>query len=377
MNSRNSKFDDIRPYYDEEIPAAMQRIARSELLPLITPYVYPGRDVDEVRSMLLHFRGIEEFQFEVMRNVNEQVIERTISHFSYDGIDLLSRDRRYLFISNHRDIMLDACLLEYILYKNGHHTSEITFGSNLMSTPLIVDIGKSNKMFRVERSGSMKDFYKNSMHLSEYIRYAITEKEQSVWIAQRNGRTKDGNDATDQGIIKMFGMSKPDDKIEALAELHIVPISISYEWEPCDVLKALELYESQKVKYVKKPGEDMNSILTGLTQDKGAVHIQFCPEVTDSDLQQFSELTKSEYNRKVAELIDHRICHNYRLTPNNYIAHDMLYGNLHYRSHYTKEQRAAFAEHLKALHKYEVDDLCALRDIFLGIYSNPVNNAKK
>lgn len=141
--------------------------------------------------------------------------------------------------------MLDASVLQNVLHAHGFQTSEITFGANLMSSSLVIDIGKSNKMFKVERGGNMKDFYKSSVHLSEYIRHAITEKGESVWIAQRNGRTKDGNDATDQGIIKMFGISKREDKIKALSELNIVPLSISYEWETCDYMKALELYQSR------------------------------------------------------------------------------------------------------------------------------------
>ena len=147
-------------------------------------------------------------------------------------------------MSNHRDIMLDASLLQNVLLAHGHDTSEITFGANLMQGELMIDLGKSNKMFRVERGGNMKDFYLSSMHLSNYIRNAVTRLHHSVWIAQRNGRTKDGNDTTDQGIIKMFCMSHPQDKIEALEQLHIVPVTVSYEWEPCDVLKAIELYMS-------------------------------------------------------------------------------------------------------------------------------------
>jgi 1-acyl-sn-glycerol-3-phosphate acyltransferase len=375
MMNRNPKFDDIRPYYDEEIPAAMKRIAENEYFPILASYVYPGRDLEDVRKILCNFDTIEEFQFEVMRCVNEQIIKNSMSDFTTDGIENLNTNKCYLFVSNHRDIMLDACLLQYVLYKNGHHTSEITFGSNLMSSPFIIDIGKSNKMFRVERSGSMKDFYNTSLHISDYIRYVINDKKQSVWIAQRNGRTKDGNDTTDQGIVKMFGMSMPSDKIKALSELNIVPVSISYEWESCDVLKALELYESRSVKYVKKPGEDLNSILTGITQPKGHVHLQLCPIITENELTQYSELTKSEFNRKVAELIDKRIHKNYRLFPNNYIAHDMLYGNSLYKDHYNENDFNQFNKHIIELSKYEVDDIGALRDIFLGIYANPVNNS--
>ena len=336
----NNNFDDIRPYYDSEIPAAMQNIVNSNFFGLLCTYVYPGRNPEEVKEMMLSFRTIRDFQLEVMRCVNEQVIRRSITEFTYSGVEQLDPDKKYLFVSNHRDIMLDACLLQYILYKNGHETSEITFGANLMSSPLVIDIGKANKMFRVERGGTMRDFYLSSVHLSDYIRYVLTEKGQSLWIAQRNGRTKDGLDRTDQGIIKMFCMSYPQDKIQALSQLHIVPVSVSYEWESCDILKALELYQSRQAPYVKKPGEDLNSILTGIAQPKG--------------------------------LLDRRIRTAYQLTPNNYIAHDLRYGQHRYQGRYTPEQRQAFIHRMEKLNRFDVPEPDVLRDIFLGIYANPL-----
>lgn len=266
---RDPKFDDIRPYYEEEIPAAMQRIANSSSFPLLASYVCPGEPIEQVRQRIASYTNVHDFQTETMRMVNERVIAESISEFSCDGIEHLSPEESYLYVSNHRDIMLDSSLMQYYLVTQGFDTTEITFGANLMVSQLVIDIGKSNKMFKVERpGGNIKDFYRSSLHLSEYIRHVIKEKHQSVWIAQRNGRTKDGMDATDQGIVKMFCMSEPKDKIKALGDLHIVPVSISYEWESCDILKALELYQSQFAKYTKKPGEDLNSILTGILSSR-------------------------------------------------------------------------------------------------------------
>lgn len=377
-----SKFDDIRPFYDFEIPAAMQRIADNPHFPLLAQYVYPGQDIEKVRTLMRQFTNVYDFQHEVMRCVNEQVITRSTTSFTYDGIDALDPEKRYLFVSNHRDIMLDACLLQYALWQCGHETTEITFGANLMSTELVIDIGKSNKMFRVERGGTPREFYRSSLHLSEYIRYCITEKHQSVWIAQRNGRTKDGIDQTDQGIIKMFGMSRPKEPVEALAELNIVPVSISYEWESCDLLKARELYLSRDTKYVKQPGEDLNSILTGVMQPKGAVHISCCPVITAADLQSlldqpdsFSSQSDSEYNRAVAHLLDQRIISAYRLSPNNYIAYDLLNCTSTYADHYTPAQRDAFlahTEHIRDMHIDDLNTLNAIRNILWSIYANPV-----
>jgi len=376
MIEKNAKFDDIRPYYEEEIPAAMQRITDSDVFPLLASYVYPSETLEATRERIRSFKTVREFQHDTMRRVNEQIIARSISEFTVSGLERLSPDKHYLFVSNHRDIMLDASLLQYYFVLNGFDTTEITFGANLMMHPVVIDVGKSNKMFKVARpGGDIKEFYQSSMHLSEYIRYTIKEKGQSVWIAQRNGRTKNGIDQTDQGIIKMFCMSESKDKIKALAELNIVPIAISYEWESCDILKALELYESQYTKYTKKPGEDLNSILTGILQPKGRVHIALCQPIRLAELSAFEEQTNNEYHKSVARLIDSRINTAYRLFPNNYIAHDILYGNTRYQSMYTDEEYNLFIHHLKELDRYEdTCDIERLRDIFVGIYANPVDN---
>lgn len=373
---KNPKFDDIRPYYEEEIPDAMQRIADSDAFPLLASFVYPSNPIEDVRNRIRSFKTVREFQHDTMRRVNEQIIARSISEFSVSGLERLSPDKHYLFVSNHRDIMLDASLLQYYFVINGFDTTEITFGANLMMHPVVIDVGKSNKMFKVARpGGDIKEFYRSSMHLSEYIRYTIKEKGQSVWIAQRNGRTKNGIDQTDQGIIKMFCMSDSKDKIRALVDLNIVPISISYEWESCDILKALELYESQYTKYTKKPGEDLNSILTGILQPKGHVHIAICQPIRMAELSAFERQTNNEYHKSVARLIDSRINTAYRLFPNNYIAHDILYGNTRYQSMYTEEEYNLFCRHLQELDRYEdTCDIERLREIFIGIYANPVDN---
>ncbi len=367
-----SRFEKIRPYYDEEIPAAMGRIADSDLFPLIASYVFPDRNIEDVREQIRHTATIGQFQHEIMSAVNEQVIKRSMTQFTYSGIERLDPCARYLFVSNHRDIMLDSSLLQYILHINGHQTSEITFGANLMCHPLVIDIGKANKMFRVERGGNMKDFYQYSLLNSEYIRHTITRKNQSVWIAQRNGRTKDGIDHTEPGLIRMFVSSLPGDKLKALAELNIVPVSISYEWETCDILKSLELYESRFTKYVKKPGEDLNSIITGIIADKGHVHIEICEPVGLSELRQFESLTKQEYVKAVAALIDSRINSSFYLHPNNYIAFDIRYGTSRYSDRYTSAEKQAFESRLRELGGYEGSDPDVLTDIFLGIYANPI-----
>lgn len=372
-----SEFDDIRPYYDAEISSAMSRIARSDVFPVLASWIFPGRDLEDVRRMVLSFKTIKEFQFGVMIPVNRQIIERSITELTFRGFEKLNPDMQYLFVSNHRDIMLDASLLQYLFAQRERDTTEITFGANLMTKGLITDIGKSNKMFRVERGGKLKDFYMSSRHLSDYIRYTLTDKKQSVWIAQRNGRTKDGDDHTDQGIIKMFCMSCPEDKIKALSDLHIVPVSISYEWESCDVMKAIELYESRLEKYIKKPGEDLTSILTGIIQNKGRVNFTLGDEITEDDLIQYDSCTNNDYHRLVAQLLDERINGGYKLYPNNYVAHDIRHGQTRFAAYYTPSDKMKFMKYMECLNDYDVDDIDILKDLFLGIYANPVSNKIK
>lgn len=369
-------FDDIRPYTDAEIPAAMRRIAAHPQFPTLSSFVFPGRDVGEVRQMVASISTIDDFQRRVMYPANRQIIEFSTTSVTFGGLEHVDPSKCYLYVSNHRDIMLDASLLQNILVDHGIATSEITFGENLMRGELVIDIGKANKMFKVERpGGSIMEFYKSSMHLSDYIRNTLLERRQSVWIAQRNGRTKDGVDRTDQGIIKMFAMSRNDNPVQSIAELNILPVAVSYEWESCDVLKTLELYARRQGPYRKAPGEDLNSILTGILLPKGHVHFELCPPIGLAELQALAQTSASGYHRQVANLIDQRICSAYHLMPTNYVAHDLLTGTSAYASHYSAEQREAFLRHMEQLDSFEgKSDVAALRQIFLGIYASPVDS---
>lgn len=375
----SSNFDDIRPYRDDEIASAMQRIAENDLFPVLASYVFPDISLEEAKSFIKSIDTISDFQKKVMYYANLKIIEKSISEFSYAGIENIDKSVRYVYLSNHRDIMLDASLLQNVLVDNGFETAEITFGANLMKGELVIDIGKSNKMFKVERpGGSMREFYNASKHLSEYIRYTIVDKRQSVWIAQRNGRTKDGLDHTDQGIINMFRMSGDADKVKSLSELHLLPVAVSYEWEPCDILKALELYARSQGPYTKKEGEDLNSILTGIVQPKGRVHFQVCQPISETELQPYAHLLSNEYNKHVAEIIDKRIHSAYRLWPNNYIAHDILLNSTEYSSHYTAEQKRVFESYMAQIENHaDRNSVEEVKKIFLGIYANPVISAKR
>ena len=373
----NPSFEDLRPYNQEEITPAMQRIAASEYFPMMSQFIFPEKDVEEVRNTVRQIKTAEEFQDKIMYKLHKVIIKQSISSFAFEGLDYLEQDKNYLYISNHRDIMLDSSLFLSILFTNVFRTPEISFGENLMSSQLIIDIGKSNKMFKVVRGGNMRDFYRKSLQLSEYIRHTIQEKKESVWIAQRSGRTKDGNDMTDQGIIKMFCMSDSTDLIRSANELNMVPVVLSYQIESCDILKTRELYLSRnKTKYIKQKNEDVCSILTGITQQKGHIHLSICEPIRRSELEAIEYNHPNDYYKSLAALIDRRIHKNYKLHNNNYIAHDIRSGKDTYAAYYTPEDKAAFIERTEEmLHQVE-GEKDILMAIFLGIYANPVENKK-
>lgn len=370
-------FDDIRPYRDAEIKPAMCRIAEHKAFPTLASFVFPESSQEEVGALLRSIDGTCDFQKKVMYQVNRRIIQDSITEFTYGGVTDIERNRNYVYLSNHRDIMLDASLLQNVLVDNGLDTTEITFGANLMQDELVVDIGKANKMFRVERpGGNIRAFYRASKHLSDYIHHEVVERGQSVWIAQCNGRTKDGVDRTDQGVINMFRLGGPEDKVKSIAELNLLPVAVSYEWEPCDILKTFELYARRRGPYVKKEGEDLVSILTGIRQPKGRVHFQICPPITEAELVAYAAIPSGDFNKQVARLVDRRICTRYRLWANNFIAHDLLTETSAYSEHYSREQKDAFLARLTHLEEgASACDLNELRTIFLGIYAHPVDSA--
>lgn len=231
-------------------------------------------------------------------------------------------------------------------------------------------------MFRLVRGGNRRDFYKNSMEVSAYMRYAITQKHESVWIAQRNGRTKDGNDITDPGVLKMFSLSSEKSFSENLDELNICPVSVSYEYEPCDFLKTRELCISTTTeKYQKSPLEDMLSIKQGVMQNKGRIHLSVCKPVSSADLKECDSHNKNEKFSALAEIIDNRIINGYKTHNTNHIAYDILKNTSKFSAEYTDEEKNSFEKYMKAgLLEYSKDFNGMSEEFFLKIYANPVIN---
>lgn len=373
MNT-NENIDDLRPYADAEIPAAMKRMAADPTLTDMVKFAFPNVEVGEIREKLLEVKNADEFQKVFVQPMLENIVHKSSTNFTVAGAENISPSEGHLFVSDHRDIVLDGALLQLVLVYAGLPTCEITFGSNLISSPFVEDFGRSNKMYKIIRGGAGRDLVRNSRILSEHIHDVVGDG-RSIWISQRDGRTKDGNDKTDQGLIKMLTLCGGDDPIEALIKLHIVPFAISYEYESCDAMKAREIYMKRRGSYTKAPGEDMRSIINGVKQEKGAIHIQICPAIEAEEIRAFAGKEGNDMLRGVASLIDKRIYEAYKLFPTNYIAYDVKNGvNAYENEKYTADQRAAFTAYLKG----RVNDIEGkadeLYDIMLDIYANPVMN---
>ncbi len=378
ITTPDKRFEDIRPYNDSEIPAAMQRLAANPLLDQVSAWLFPDRSTEEFRNMLRSVRTNSQLQERVMYPVFKSVIEKTTSGLTFHGNPERDPDKGALYISNHRDIVLDATLQQLIIYENNITPAEISFGSNLMEYPLLLDLGKSNKMFKVFRkSDNMRQLVKNSRHLSDYMRDRIS-RGISLWIAQHDGRSKDGNDITDPGLLKMLTLSGGNDTIQSLSFMNIIPVAISYEIEPCDILKVTESWKKKnRGFYIKSPGEDLVSIVTGITQYKGRVHITICPPITEEELTPYSRLSPSLLLKKAASLIDKRIYNGYRLFGTNYAAYDLLNGKSLYKEYYTPDDLKILAQREMLLKERNESVLDSMTRMLRSIYANPVKNKIK
>lgn len=377
------QFEDIRSFTTEEIPAAMRLLYEDETAAKIIRLVFGEECSDEAREMLPTIKTSDELQQKIMSQCKRWIVSNSMKAIETQGFETIQNGKSYLFTGNHRDITLDAFMLQISMVENGLNSCNIAFGSNLILNKTIEIFSKANKMFKVERSQNIRELAKNSQHLSDYIRYLIKER-QSVWIAQRNGRTKDGNDKTDHGIITMFSMSGDrNDLITNLSELNITPVATSYEFEPCAMMKARERYITERDgKYEKQPMEDMDSMISGIWKKKGVMNIAICQSITRDDLNEYEDADKRIVIQAVADLIDKRIYENYRLYPNNFIAYDWLSGTSTFRSHYTEEDKNIFKAYCDKIFSKLYEELGSeaeqrFTEILLGIYANPVENKIK
>jgi len=376
----SEKFESMRPYNDAEVSEALGRVTAQPEFREIIKYLYPEDDTDEVVERFRNMKTVYDFQINFSGHAVRQIAKYTSDGMSCSGIENIDPSQSYLFIANHRDIVLDSAIMQVMLVDNGHRTSQITFGSNLMSSEMIVDIGKLNKMFTFYRGGSKLQVYKNALLHSAYIHHVLTEKKESLWIAQRDGRTKDGDDRTEPAILKMFVAGRKD-VARALEELNIVPVSISYEYEPCDVEKVTEKYVSLKEVYSKKPGEDLQSVLAGIKGYKGRIHMAFGKPLNQTlkELEEnIEDITPSELIDMLVDEIDYQLHKDYALWEGNYVAWDMMKNKTDYLGKkYEPADKDRFLAYISKRLEHATESKDTLEKLLVRMYAMPVVNYRK
>lgn len=372
----DSEFDSIRPYCGSEVEAARDRLCQSQ--EFLTLFSHLTRmDKDSIIHALKGIRTRNEFQQYFFGPAILSLIGSTTDGVTLEGMELVRPDLSYLFMSNHRDIILDSAILNVLLRQHGNKYTRAAIGSNLLINEWVTDLVKLNSCFVIERDVTVREMLSSSAIRSKYIREVIEENEDSVWIAEREGRTKNGDDRAQQSLLKMLKMSGPSNFADNFRELHLMPLSISYEWEPCDALKTQELYTRTVGEYIKTPQDDMNSMLTGLSDYKGRVHFHIS-SLTEEELDSLNELpSNGERIEALAAMIDHKIHANFKLWPNNYIAYDLLHSENKFSKFYTQEEKTKFIQIMtQKMDKLE-GNISLLNNLFLEMYANPVKNSLK
>jgi len=373
-----SEFDEIRPFEPEELPEVYDRLLADPQFRAVVAYVMPGVPFEAVAQKLKSCKTNLEFQRAFCYTFLEDLIAKAGKGMEMDSA-AIDNSRRYTFMSNHRDIVLDSAFLSKLLVDAGFDTTcEIAIGDNLLSLPWVKDLVRVNKAFIVERGLPMRQMLTASKRLSEYMHFAISEKHENIWIAQREGRCKDSDDRTQEAVLKMMAMGGQGSPAERLADLHIVPLTISYEYDPCDYLKAREFQlKRDNPGWKKSAQDDIESMRTGILGYKGHVHYHCAPCIDDYLKSLSPEIPKTEVYGVIAKHIDREIHKNYMLYPNNYIALDMLKGFGQYASKYTEEEKQRFEKYLEGqLAKIEIPDKdeVFLRERILTMYANPAIN---
>ena len=374
-----SIYDDIRPFDPEELPAAFERLLSDAQFQQVLGYLYPGVPLEAVKTKMMACKTNLEFQLAFCYGFLKDLMAKASKGFDMN-VEAVDVTKRYTFVSNHRDIVLDSALLDVLLYDAGFNTTcEIAIGDNLLSLPWVKDLVRLNKSFIVQRSLSPREFLMASKKMAEYMHYVVGDKNDNIWIAQREGRAKDSNDRTQPSILKMMAMGGEGSPVDRLRQLHIVPLAISYEYDPCDFLKAAEFQLRRDVPGWKKTAlDDVNSMRTGIMGYKGEVHYH-CAPCIDGFLDNLSpDIPKTKVFDVIAEHIDKEIFRNYRLYPSNYIALDMLEGNEAHAGRYTAEDKAVFEKYLQGqIARIDIPnkDEAFLRERMLTMYANPARNS--
>jgi len=366
-------FDDIRPFLPEELPAVYDRLLADPEFRGVMQFVFPDIPADQLEQLIRKGKTNQEFQLNIVYPLLKRLIATAAKSLTanFTALDQ-ERDAPHTFVSNHRDIVLDTAFLSFLLYENGMNTAQVAIGDNLLIRPWIRDLVRINKSFIVQRGLPMRQLLLASAHLSKYMHFCIAEQGESIWIAQREGRAKDSDDRTQESVLKMMAIGGD------LAEMNIVPIAITYEYDPCDYLKAAEFQLKRDVEgWKKSPQDDLENMRVGILGHKGKIHYHAAPCITPWLKTLPADMPKTDYFRTVAQHIDQEIHRHYHLYSGNYVAADLLRGNSDHAAHYTADEKAVFEKYLAeriALVPVEKPDEAFLRERILTMYANPVFN---
>ena len=377
-----AEFDEIRPYAPEELPQVFEELIADPMFQAIVAQVMPGIPFDMLAVQMRQCKTNLDFQKAFIYNLLKELVKKCAKGLEFECSAIQDKSKNYTFISNHRDIVLDSAFLSVVLIENGMNTVEIAIGDNLLIYPWIKKLVRINKSFIVKRGLGLREQLKSSMLMSSYMHYAITQKHENIWIAQRQGRAKDSNDRTQDSILKMMVMAGEGDVIDRLKEMNLVPLSLSYEFDPCDYLKAKEAQQKRDDANFKKSEEDdLTNMQIGIYGYKGHIHFQTAACINDElDEIKSRNLPKTEVFTVIAELIDKHIHQNYRLYPGNYIAHDLLYNKVEFTDKYTDTDKETFNQYIEGqLAKIDLPnkDEAFLRECIWTMYANPVTNHLK
>jgi 1-acyl-sn-glycerol-3-phosphate acyltransferase len=371
------KFDSIRPFYDTEINEGIRSSVNHPMMKALMNFTFPNLADEVWKEQLLKTHSIRDFQCNFIYQSIQKVLEKSSDGLTTSGFEKLEKNTSYLFISNHRDIILDTSLLNAALFEHGLVMTASAIGDNLVKKAFLLTLAKLNRNFLVLRGLSPRELLQSSKLMSEYIGQLLLRENRSVWIAHREGRTKDGNDATHPGVLKMLAMAADEPNLmDYFKKIKVVPVSISYEYDPTDALKMPQLKaEANNEIYIKEKNEDFMTLLSGIMGQKKRIHIHV-GDVLDHELDQIKhEFDNSNKQiQAMAQAIDDSILTSYKLWPTNYIAYDLLHGTTTYASEYTDIERAVFERRLEkridAQSEFEVQGI-------LAMYANPVVNKRK
>ena len=378
-----SEFDDIRPFESEELPEVYDRLLASEQFQQVLNYLYPNVPIEAIAQKMHQCKTSLEFQKVFAYPFLKGLISKASTGCDMDS-SAIDNTKQYTFVSNHRDIVLDSAFLSVLLIDNKFETTcEIAIGDNLLSLPWVRDLARLSKSFIVKRGLTPRELMLASVKMARYMIFALKEKHENLWIAQREGRAKDSNDLTQKSILKMFALGAEGTLLERLQQFHIVPLAISYEYDPCDYLKAAEMQAKRDDANWKKGSmDDVVSMQTGIMGYKGTIHYQAAPCIDEylETLKAATDMSNGQLLDAICLHIDKEIHRTYRLYANNYIALDELEGTAAYTDKYTAEDKAKFDAYLeKQLAKIEIPnkDEVYLRERMLEMYANPTRNYLK